>query len=102
MSLIFWLISCNSNRELYTNNTFTIYTDKVVQGDHTAEVVSDQEMTSNFRSDYKMPTKKVLDFKYALNGTDNERHPGEDHHLVLNPVNDKQISPVSTFAESDP
>ncbi|MFP4548710.1 MAG: MGH1-like glycoside hydrolase domain-containing protein [Fidelibacterota bacterium] len=101
-SLIFGFMACDSGRELYTNDTFTIFKDKVVQDDYAAEVISDHDMISNFRSDYKMPTKKVLDFKFALNGMDNERHPGEDHHLVLNPVNGRQTSPVYTFAETDP
>jgi len=96
------LVSCNSSQEIYKNDTFAIYKDKVVQGEHTATVISDTEMKSNFRSSYKMPTKKVLDFKFALNGTDNERHPGEDHHLVLSPENGKQISPIYTFSEADP
>ena len=95
-------MTCNSTKELYKNDTFAIYKDKVVQGDHTATVISDTEMKSDFHSSYKMPTKKVLDFKFALNGTDNERHPGEDHHLVLSPVNGKQTAPIFTFAETDP
>ena len=102
MILFLGLVTCNSSQELYKNNTYTIYKDKVVQSEHIAVVISDTEMKSNFHSSYKMPTKKVLDFKFALNGKDNERYPGEDHHLVLSPVNGKQISPIFTFGQSDP
>ncbi|MBN2282158.1 MAG: glycogen debranching protein [Candidatus Marinimicrobia bacterium] len=100
--LVFGLTACNSSQELYKNSIYTIYKDKVVQGNHCAQVISEVKMESNFQSDYKVPTKKVLDFKFALNGTDNERHPGEDHHLVLSSIQGKQISPVYTFGEPDP
>lgn len=100
--LVFSIVACNSSKELYKNSTFAVYRNRVVQGEHTATVISNTEMQSDFRSTYKQPTKKVLDFKFALNGTDNERHPGEDHHLVLSPESGKQISPVYTFAQVDP
>jgi len=96
------LINCSNHQPIYKSPQFSVYPDRVEQGNYAAIAESDTSIISTYRSTYKKPTSRILDFKFALNGHDNERYPGEDHHLLLTPVNGKQISPVYTFGKPDP
>jgi len=79
-----------------------VTSDGVIQGKFKAEVISDREIHSNYVSSYKRPTHRLLDFKFAINGEDNERYPGEDHYLLLTPQNGQMVSPLYIFGEPDP
>jgi len=96
------LIGCSRQNVLYESEFFTVTTSKIKQDNFTAAVISDREMTSNYISNHEQPVLRVLDFKFALNGQDNERIPGEDHHLLLVPGSSPQVSPLYLFGKPDP
>jgi hypothetical protein len=93
---------CSRENILYESDNFVITSSKIIQGEYSAVVVSDKEIRSNYISTYEQPVPRVLDFKFSLNGYDNERSPGEDHHLLLTPEKSPQISPVYVFGKPDP
>jgi len=99
--LIMLLLSC-SNRSVYESKTFKIMYDSVVQGNAKATAVSSTEMFSTYKSDYKKPTRRLITFKLSINGLDNERSPGEDHHLFIDPQNGKFVSEIFIFGKPDP
>ncbi len=95
-----WLFQCNSPEKatpLYQNDSFTLYTDRVEQGNYTAKAISWEELSSDYQSPASSTYSSVLVFKFALNGKDNEMPVGVDHHLWVKPENGKFESPVITF-----
>ncbi|NHZ84902.1 MAG: glycogen debranching protein, partial [Planctomycetia bacterium] len=92
----------SDEKTLYQSESFSIDAKSVQQGDFLAVTESDTCLQSNYVSQYKKPTKKVMDFKFSINGDDNERYPGENHHLLLDTQNGQLVSPVYTFGAPDP
>ncbi|MEZ4685481.1 MAG: hypothetical protein R3B47_05290 [Bacteroidia bacterium] len=94
------LIACNqqkpSNSPLYEGKTFTIYKDKVVQGDNVARVLSPTHITSNYKSPASATFSRLVKFKVSINEKDNELPPGADHWLI---IGDEHASPVVVFGE---
>jgi len=100
--LILIIISCSNNDFLYKSDTFIVRSDGVKQGKFKAIAKSSTELYSNYKSPYKRPTCKVMEFKFAINGGDNERYPGENHHILLTPQNGKMVSALYKFGGPDP
>ena len=92
----------NAQNVLFKSKDFSITPNKVVEGKYEAIAKSRTELESSYQSSYKLNTPNVISFKFSINGLDNERLPGQDHHLILNPVNGKFTSPVYVFAQPDP
>ena len=92
----------NAQNVLFKSKDFSISSNKVVEGKYEAIAKSRTELESSYQSSYKLNTPNVISFKFSINGLDNERLPGQDHHLILNPVNGKFTSPVYVFAKPDP
>ncbi len=97
----FLMLSCK-NKTIYENDAFYITPDRVVQGEYEARALSENVIESNYRSDYKVPTKREVYFKFSINGGDNERFPGEDHRIILDSGNKDMLSAVYPFGEPDP
>jgi len=90
-----------SQRTFFSSKDFSI-TDKTVrQGKFEATAVSSTELTSTYKSNYKKAAQNKLNFKFSLNGADNERGFAQDHHLSLKPEKGKMIAPVIVFGEAD-
>lgn len=70
-----------SQQPLYSSGTFSIYTDKVVQAPYEARVISSTELVSNYKSPANEFISPQVDFKFSINGKDNEMKPGIDHHF---------------------
>src|SRR4051794_28186512 len=68
------------NKPIYTSKAYTVYPDRVVQGKYTAKAVSATELTSDYRSPANMFKSPVVEFKFSINGKDNEMVPGNNHH----------------------
>lgn len=98
---LFTLISC-SDKPLYQSERYNIYPHKVIQGEFVVEALSAGELTSNYRSDYRRPTKRAINFKFSINGNDNERFPGEDHSAILPTSGGKSVSAIYVFGQPDP
>ncbi|MCX2743915.1 glycogen debranching protein [Mangrovivirga sp. M17] len=86
----------NSNDILYSNNEYTLYKDKVVQGENLARVISDSTIQSNYKSPASENFSRKINFKFSINQKDNESAPGEDHVII---ITDEHESPVITFGE---
>ena len=86
-----------SSDMLYQSDTFTIYKDKVVQGENTASVISPTHLKSNYKSPASQSYSRLILFKFSINEKDNELPPGADHWLV---IGDEHESPVVTFGEA--
>jgi hypothetical protein len=81
------IISCKPEDEssiLYQSDDFTIYKDKVVQGQNTASVLSPFHIKSNYKSPASSTFSRLIKFKFSINEKDNEMPPGQDHWVYLN------------------
>jgi hypothetical protein len=83
--------ACNSNKTpMYRSDRFAIYHDRVVQGGHTARASDEVRMTSDYRSrDARIDP--VIEFKFSINGRDDELPFGVNHLANILPVNDDTV-----------
>jgi len=101
-SVFIALFSCTQQQSLYQSDAYEIGSRYVKQDTFLVEVENASSMVSSYISPYKKATSKVLDFKFALNGKDNERYPGEGHHVFLESSDGTLVSEVYTFGAPDP
>ncbi|WP_430817344.1 hypothetical protein [Carboxylicivirga sp. RSCT41] len=96
------LFACQpaSETPLYKADNYTIYKDKVVQGDYIAQVQSPTHITSDYQSPANATFPNFIEFKFAINGKDNELPIGINHTFLLE-ANDegKIILPTLSFGE---
>jgi len=90
-----------SQKLLYHSEAFTLNQNAVYEGNYEAGAISEFEIKSNYESTFRKGTKKVVDFKFSINGFDNERAPSQAHHILLEPEDGFFETPVFTFAEDD-
>jgi hypothetical protein len=86
-----------NSKPIYSSNAYTIFSDRVVQGKYTAKATSATELTSDYRSPANMFKSPVIDFKFSINGKDNELPSGNDHHYTF--VNQSNETPLLKFGE---
>ncbi len=91
------MISCDNSSKLYESEEFTVYSDKVVQGDNVAEVISPTKVKSNYKSKESETYARRLQFKFSLNKKDNELPSGKDHWIVIE--DSQHQSPIFIFGE---
>ncbi len=86
---------------LYQSAAFTVWPDRVEQGPFTARAVSRTEITSNYQSPANRTFNRELQFKFALNGRDNELAVGVNHLLTLRPgaAGQTLTAPVIVFGQ---
>jgi hypothetical protein len=86
---------------VWQSAVYTLYHDSIVQGKHTARAVSRQELTSDYRSPANEFQSPQVNFKFSLNGKDNEMAPGQDHvFLALPKADDATLeTPVIVFGK---
>ncbi len=98
--LLFAGIACRHQPEvLYQSDAFTVYSDKVVQGDFEARVLSPEHIVSNYRSTASEQYSRLLTFKFSINEKDNERPSGHDHWLIIG--EGEHESPIINFGQDD-
>ncbi|MCG8578276.1 MAG: hypothetical protein MI866_00065 [Bacteroidales bacterium] len=100
--IIATLFACQPANEnpLYTAANYTIYKDKVVQGEYIAQVQSPTHITSDYQSPANATFPNFIEFKFAINGKDNELPIGINHTFLLESDNEGQINlPTLTFGE---
>ena len=71
-----------NDKTIYNSKAYTVYPDRVVQGKYRANAVSVTELTSDYRSPANMFKSPVVEFKFSINGKDNEMVSGVNHHYV--------------------
>ena len=95
------LFSCQNQQKedhvLYQSNSFTIYKDKVVQGDNVARVISPTHITSNYKSPNSSTFSRLVKFKFSINQKDNELASGSDHWVIIG--EDEHQTEVIKFGE---
>jgi hypothetical protein len=82
---------------LYQSDAFTIYKNKVVQGENVVEVISPTQMKSNYRSPASATFSRLIKFKFSINEKDNELAPGADHWVIIG--DNEHESKVVKFGE---
>lgn len=95
------IISCattTSSEEIYDSKAFTVYKDKVVQGDNEAVVKSSTHIVSNYQSTAGKIFSREVNFKFSINGKDIEMKPGLNHEIT---IGSEHESPVIKFGEQN-
>ncbi|WP_426670670.1 glycogen debranching protein [Mucilaginibacter sp. McL0603] len=93
-----------NDKPIYNSKVYSIYPDRVVQGKYTAKAVSTTELTSDYRSPANMYKSPVVEFKFSINGKDNEMVSGVNHHYVCSDQSNEtpliQFGKVNTETKS--
>jgi len=98
--LLIAVMSCSKKSTvLYKSPKFTVYPDKVVQGNFTAQVESPVKIVSNYRSLAYENFSRMVTFKFSINEKDNELQSGVNHGIVIG-ENEHQ-SPIIVFGETN-
>ncbi|MFI5157242.1 MAG: glycogen debranching protein [Sphingobacteriales bacterium] len=87
------------NRPVYQSKAYTIYPDRVVQRHNKAIAISATEITSNYRSPADEFQSPVIDFKFSINGKDNEMIPDKNHHFNCIAKNGINETPFIKFGQ---
>ncbi len=91
------VLSCtttSSVNEIYDSKTFTIYKDRVVQGDNEAIVKSPVHIVSDYQSTAGQIFPREVSFKFSINEKDIEMKPGLNHQII---IGSEHESPVIKF-----
>jgi len=88
------LVLAQTSAPVFTSKAYSIYPDKVIQGNFTAHVLSPVEMTSDYRSPEADKCSPTVEFKFGINCRDNEMAAGKNHIVTLRPVNGKCVTTV--------
>ncbi len=96
------LNSCNRKEMPFYNSTaFAIYPNRVEQGEYMATAMSPNRIIS----DYKSPAAgidPIIQFKFSINGRDNELPFGVNHQANIYPVGDDPVVIEVIFGETCP
>lgn len=81
------LISCGNQSMpkdcIYTCDEYTVYNNRVTQGDFEAVAVSPNEITTNYKSALDGDIPSVVEFRFSFNSRDNELPDGQLHYAVI-------------------
>ena len=98
--LIIVVMSCSKHSAvLYKSPKFTVYTDKVVQGNFTAQVESPVKIVSNYRSLAYENFSRLVTFKFSINEKDNELQSGVNHGIIIG--DNEHQSPTIVFGKKN-
>ena len=94
--IVIVLAACHAPQKIaiFQNNTFAVYPNRVVQGKNVAQVVSREEIRSNYQSTANTSFPRLISFKFSINEKDNEAPAGRDHWVV---IGDEHESPLIVF-----
>ncbi|WP_201980647.1 MGH1-like glycoside hydrolase domain-containing protein [Hymenobacter rubidus] len=70
---------------IWQSDAYSLYRDKVVQGKYEARALSNTELVSNYVSPANDQQSPRVEFKFSINGKDNEMAPGLNHLLLAVP-----------------
>jgi len=83
---------------IYKSDKYTIYTDRVEQGEFTALASGPFEMTSDYKS-LSASIDPVIQYKFSINGRDNELAFGVNHQANILPSGDDATLLEMTFGQ---
>ena len=78
--------------EVYRSAAFTLTDRSVAQGQFLAIAPSRDRIESNYQR-----AAVEVNFKFSINGLDNEHPPGDDYMIYLRPRSGRQVTPVYRF-----
>ena len=96
--LLLTALAYGQDKPVYTSKAYSVYPDRVVQGKYTAKAISATQLQSDYRSPANLYKSPVVDFKFSINGKDNEMPSGNDHHFVC--LTQSNETPVIKFGET--
>jgi hypothetical protein len=71
------------SQPIFQSNIFSVFPDKIVQDKYEAKALSATHITSNYQSPANLYQSATINFKFSINGRDNEMLSGIDHHLTI-------------------
>ena len=95
-------VSCceaQTAKPLFENREFAVFADSVVQGKYTAKIESANQLTSDYQSPANLFKSNKIDFKFSINGKDNEMPSGTDNHFICQPVNGLCTTPLIKWGQ---
>ncbi len=97
------LSSCSKkDSPIYKSDMYAVYPDRVEQGEFTARALSSEEITSDYQSQ-SSAIDPVIEFKFSINGRDNELPFGVNHLANIHPVSDRsKVLNIKFGQKSDP
>ena len=99
--LSFVLSSCNQREKvLYRSDAFTILNDRIEQGEFTARATDSEHMVSDYVS-RNAAVDPVIEFKFSINGRDDELPFGVNHEADIFPTGDGTVVINVTFGQRD-
>lgn len=82
------LTSCNmKDSPMFRSDSYSIYPDQVEQENFTSRALSTEEITSDYQSQ-SAAVDPVIEFKFSINGRDNELPFGVNHQANIYPDSD--------------
>ena len=91
---------CNQKEiPIYKSDAFTVFHDRVEQGDFRASAVSPEHMVSDYVSMVKTSVDPLIQFKFSINGRDDELAFGVNHEANIFPEGDSVVVLNITFGE---
>ena len=104
MKAIITLLICNllslenyAQTPIYQSGAFSLFADKVIQGNFTGRALSATALTSDYKSPANESLSPAITFKFSINGKDNEMKPGVNHHYNCLSVNSQCETPLIKF-----
>jgi len=91
------MIVTQAQQPIYQSPAYSIFSDKVIQGQKEATALSNTEIVSNYKSPTNQFQSTKIAFKFSINGKDNEMLSGVDHQFNLLPGVGE--TPVIKFGE---
>lgn len=88
------LSSCGDDHDknvIFSCEEYTVYTDKVKQGNFTATAVSPTEIVTDYKSPELSGASSLVKFRFSINSRDNEMSSGNHTALIGNADSDKYI-----------
>jgi hypothetical protein len=98
MLLIPMIMETQAQQPIYTSPAYSIFSNKVVQGKMEATALSNSEIVSNYKSPANEFQSTKIEFKFSINGKDNEMLSGVNHHFNVTPG--AAETPVIKFGEA--
>lgn len=92
-------VTVAQNQPVFKNDQFVVFPDKVVQGKFEANALSPDHIQSNYESPANEFVNSRIDFKFSINGKDNEMISGKDHHFNCVPEEGACKTPLIVFGE---
>ncbi len=97
MATLLSVTLCYNQQLLYKSNSFSVFSDRVLQGKAEAKALSSTELISNYKSPANDFLSAAITFKFSINGKDNEMKSGVDHRFSCNSGNCE--TPVIKFGK---